>query len=159
MCFHVVVKILKRKKIFFLNVRLGTIFINQENEDVLHIAYVIQSIVYQKKFLVFSDGSNHDYHFITKESAEEFEEQFTCLGEHTKKLLSFSVPIEKEVARIDKKGKEITKTIFQRLQVIVTARFMANSSNLINNLSETIHKLKCRYGHNDKNVRLNKVKC
>ena len=100
-----VVKILKRKKFFFLNVRLGTIFINQENEDVLHIAYVIQSIVYQKKFLVFSDGSNHDYHFITKESAEEFEEQFTCLGEHTKKLLSFSVPIEKEVARIDKKRK------------------------------------------------------
>ena len=32
---------------------------------------------------------------------------------------------------------------------------MANSlSNLVNSLSEGIHRIKCKYGHDDKNVRL-----
>ena len=32
---------------------------------------------------------------------------------------------------------------------------MAGSlSNLVNNLSEGIHRIACKYGHNDKNVRL-----
>ena len=31
------------------------------------------------------------------------------------------------------------------------ARFMASSlSNLVNNLSEGIHRIKCKYGHDDK---------
>ena len=29
--------------------------------------------------IVFHNGSNYDYHFITKELAEEFKKQFTCL--------------------------------------------------------------------------------
>ena len=40
-----------------------------------------------------------------KELAEEFEEEVTCLGKNTGKQIIFSVPINKEVARIDKKGK------------------------------------------------------
>ena len=35
--------------------------------------------------------------------AEEFEEQFICLGENTEKYITFSVPIKKEVKRTDKK--------------------------------------------------------
>ena len=36
-------------------------------------------------------------------------------------------------------------------QFIDNARFMASSlSNLINNLSEGIHRIKCKHGHNDK---------
>ena len=36
-------------------------------------------------------------------------------------------------------------------QFIDNARSMASSlSNLINNLSEGIHRIKCKYGHNDK---------
>ena len=31
--------------------------------------------------VVFHNGSNYDYHFITKELANEFEGQFKCLGE------------------------------------------------------------------------------
>ena len=35
--------------------------------------------------------------------------------------------------------------------MIDSARFMAISlSNLINNLSEGIHEIKCKYGHHDK---------
>ena len=40
-----------------------------------------------------------------KELVEEFEKQFNCLREKTEKYLIFSAPIEKEVIRIDKSGK------------------------------------------------------
>ena len=33
---------------------------------------------------VFHNGPNYDCHFIIKELAEEFEEQFTCLVGNTK---------------------------------------------------------------------------
>ena len=59
--------------------------------------------MYLKKTpIAFHIGSNCDYHFIIKELAEEFEKQFTCLGENTEKYITFTVPIEKEVTRIDK---------------------------------------------------------
>ena len=45
----------------------------------------------------------------------------------------------------------LQKNVFHILQFIVSARFMASSlSNLANNLFEGIHKMKCKYGHNDK---------
>ena len=57
--------------------------------------------------------------------------------------------------RIDKKGKEIIKTISYRLQFIDSARFMASSlSNLVNKITERIHKRKFKYRHADKNVKL-----
>ena len=34
--------------------------------------------------------------FIIRELAEEFKDQFECLGENTEKYITFSVPIEKE---------------------------------------------------------------
>ena len=55
--------------------------------------------------IIFHNGSNHDYHFVIKKLVEEFEGQFTYLGENTEKYITFSVPIEKEVTRIDKKSK------------------------------------------------------
>ena len=60
---------------------------------------------------VFHNGSNYDYRFIIKELAEEFNKQFTCLGDNTEKYITFTVPIEKEVTRFDKNGGEITKNI------------------------------------------------
>ena len=65
--------------------------------------------------------------------------------------ITFTVPIEKEVKRIDKNGEKITKNIYNIFQFIDSARFMAGSwSNLVNNLSEGIHKIKCKYRHNNK---------
>ena len=41
------------------------------------------------------------------------------------------------------------------MQFIDSARFMVSSlSNLFNDLAEGIHKIKCKYGHNDKNMKL-----
>ena len=45
----------------------------------------------------------------------------------------------------------MTKNISYILQFIDSARFMASSlSNLVNNLCEGIHKIKCKFGHDDK---------
>ena len=47
--------------------------------------------------------------------------------------------------------KKLPKNINFRLQFIDSARFMASSlSNLVNNLSEGIQKIKCKHGHDDK---------
>ena len=35
--------------------------------------------------MVFHNGSNYDYYCIIKDLAEEFKNQFTCLGENTRK--------------------------------------------------------------------------
>ena len=79
---------------------------------------------------------------IIKQPAEEFEAKFNCLGENTEKYVTFSIPIVKEVKRIDKNGEEITKAISFRLQFIDSAKFMLSSlSNLIDYLSEGIHKI------------------
>ena len=87
--------------------------------------------------IAFHNGSNYDYHFIIKELAEEFKTQFTSLGENTEKYITFTVPIEKEVTRIDKNGEEVKKSISYILQFIYSTRFIASSSsNLVNNLSE-----------------------
>ena len=57
--------------------------------------------------IVFHNGSTYDYHFIVKELAEKF----TCLGENTEKyIITFIVPIQKEVPRIDENG-EVTNNI------------------------------------------------
>ena len=80
-----------------------------------------------------------------------FENQFNCFGENTEKYITFTVPIEKEVTKIDNNGEEITKNIFYKLQFIYISRFIASSlSRLVNNLSDGIHKIKCKYRHEDK---------
>ena len=54
---------------------------------------------------------NYDYHFIIKELAAKLEKQLTCLGENTEKYKTFTVPIEKEVTRIDKKENKLQKYV------------------------------------------------
>ena len=95
--------------------------------------------------VVFHKGSNYNYHFIIKELANEFDEQFECIGENTEKYKTFSVLIEKEVINIDKDGNENVITISYKIKFIDSARFMATSlPNLVHNLTEEIHKIKCK---------------
>ena len=78
---------------------------------------------------------------ISEELAEEFKKQFTCLEENT----------EKEVTRIDENGKEITKHRSYILNLLIAEdSWQAHYQNLFNNLSERIHRIKCKFGHNDK---------
>ena len=86
--------------------------------------------------IVFDIGSNYNYHFIIEKLIEELERKFTCLRLIIEKYITFSVPIENEVARTDQDGKEITKILSYLLQFINSTRFMASSlSNLANNLA------------------------
>ena len=121
-----------------------------EKRGAAHIICNSKHSLPKKIPVAFSNGSNYDYHFIIKELAEEFKKQFTCFGENTEKYITFAIQIEKEVARTDKTGEEATKNLSYILQFIDSARFMANSlSNLVNNLSEGIHGIKCKFGHSD----------
>ena len=87
--------------------------------------------------IVFHNGSTYDYHFIIKELVKEFEGNFECLGENTKKYITFSVPIKK---KIENKDMEIT----YKIKFIDSFRFMATSlSKLVDNLTEDIHGDKC----------------
>ena len=43
--------------------------------------------------IAFHNGSVYDYHFIIKQLAKEFKGKFDCLGENTKKYITFSAPI------------------------------------------------------------------
>ena len=68
----------------------------------------------------------------------------------------FTVLIEKEVTTIDKNGEEVAKHISYILQLFDSPKIMTRSlSNLVNNLSEGIHKIKCKFGHDDKKCELN----
>ena len=92
--------------------------------------------------MLFDNGSKHDYHLIIKEVPEEFQGEITCLGENSEKYINVSVPVEKDLKRIDKNGEEITETKSSKLKFIDRARFMAIPlSNLANNLVQRIHKI------------------
>ena len=92
--------------------------------------------------VAFHNGSNYDNRFIIKELLEELKKQLACSGENIEKYITFKIPIEKEVTRLDKNGEQITKNISHILQFIDNTGFMASSlSNLVNNLSEVIYRI------------------
>ena len=87
---------------------------------------------YKEIPVVFHNGSTYDYHFIIKQSAEELEGEFECLGENTEKYITFSVPLKKENDKI---------IITYKLKFIDSYRFMSTSlSNLADNLSGVYDK-------------------
>ena len=112
-----------------------------------------------KTFLiVFHNGSNYDYYFIIKELAEEFLKKINLLGEITEKYITFTVPIKKEVTKIDKIREQITKHISYILQLIDSTRFIVSSLSLVKNLSQEIHRIKCKYRHNNKKCETCEIK-
>ena len=55
--------------------------------------------------------------------------------------------------------KKLQKNISYILQFIDSARFMASSiSNLVNNLSEGIHSIKCKFAHDAKKCETGRIK-
>ena len=61
---------------------------------------------------------------------------------------TFIVPIEKEVTGNDKIWEEITKNISYTLPLLNVQDLC--QANIVNNLSEEIHRIKSKYRHNDK---------
>ena len=88
-------------------------------------------------FFFFDNGSNYGYHFITKESVNEFERQFKRLRENTEKYKTFSVLLKKYIAKIDKDGNENVTAISYKIKLCDNSRFTVTSlSNLVNDLTE-----------------------
>ena len=90
--------------------------------------------------VVFHNSSTYDYHFIIKNLAEEFEGEFECLGENTKKYITFLVPIKKEITKKDKIVK-----ISYKIKFIDCYTFISTSlSKLVDNLSGGLHNDNCK---------------
>ena len=100
----------------------------------MNIAHSICNLKYSKPketIAIFHDGSKYDYHFSVKELGEEFEGQFTCLGENTEKYTSY------RKRRFGKNGNKMTKVIFWKLIFFDSTRFMKiSSSDLVNKLTK-----------------------
>ena len=144
---YLIINMQKMKNI----VKLEIVLIIQGNIEVLCKITKCAVIKNSYSFYGYNYGYNYDYNFIIKHSAEEFKTKFSCLGENTEKYITFRVPIEKQATRIDKNVEEIKRNISFILQFIDSTRLMASSlSNIANNLSVGIHKIKCKYGHDDK---------
>ena len=76
--------------------------------------------MYPKKSpLVFHNGTNYDYHFIIKELPEEFKKHFPCLGENTEECISFIIPIENGVTKIDKNGGKLQKIYLSYYNLLI----------------------------------------
>ena len=89
--------------------------------------------------LLFTDTGSLVYEIETKDVYEDF------LEETTEKYKTFPLPIEKEVTNIDKDGNESAVTISYKIKFIDSATFIASSlSNLVDNLPEGNHKIKCK---------------
>ena len=54
----------------------------------------------KKIHVVFHNGSTYDYRLTIKQLAIEFKGEFECLGENTKKYITFSVSIKKNMIMI-----------------------------------------------------------
>ena len=86
----------------------------------------------------------HDYNFIIKELAKEFEGQFECLGENTEKYIIISVQSNKEIIKTDEQGNKKTINIPYKLKFIDSFTFMSTSlSSLLGNISDGLHCNKC----------------
>ena len=93
--------------------------------------------------VVFHNGFTYDYHFLIKKLAEEFKE-FECLDGNTEKYITFSVPIKKQITKIDKDDIDKITKISYKIKFIDSCRFMSTSlSNLVSNLSEGLRSDKC----------------
>ena len=61
------------------------------------------------------------------------------------KYKTISVPIKKKIIKIDKDGHETVEIKSYKIKFIDSERFIAHSSsNLVDNLTGTIHKNKCK---------------
>ena len=117
-----------------------TIVIILENTEVLLIELANLRYKTQKEIpVVLRNGSTYDYHFLIKELTEKSEGEFECLGENTKKYITFFSVNQKE-----NYGNDKITNISYKIKFVNRFRFMSSSlSNLVDNLSEGLHRDEC----------------
>ena len=65
-------------------------------------------------------------------------------GKYGKLQKKIYVPIVKQVTEVDKDGNESAVTMSSKIKRINSARFVATSISNLDNLTEGIHKFKCK---------------
>ena len=120
-------------------------FIHTEFEEILGISLYSLRIRENKDQNNGYFSPSDDYHFIIKILANNFEGQVEYLGENTEQYNFFPILIEQKVSNIDRDGNESIATISYKIIFVVNLTFMATPlSNLVDNLTEKIHKIKCK---------------
>ena len=88
--------------------------------------YDLKYSLSKKILIAFHNRSDYDLTII-KNLVKEFEKQFTCLEENTENYITFTVPVEEKVTRIDKNGEEITKKHSTDYNLLIVQDFLARS--------------------------------
>ena len=115
------------------------------------MSYVIWNIVCLKKFLYFFIMDQTMKSFYHKRVSRRIQTIVYLFRRKYWKIHNLRSSNKKKVTLIDKNREEITKNISYILQFIENTRFMASLlSNLVNNLSDGIHRIQCKLGHDDK---------
>ena len=66
------------------------------------------------------------------------------MTENKEQSKTFSIPIKKEIKKLDTDSNKSVVRITSKIKFIIKARFMTISlSNLVDKLAEEIHKIKC----------------
>ena len=67
-----------------------------------------------------------------------------ALTENKEQSKTFSIPIKKEIKKLDTDSNKSVVRITSKIKFIIKARFMTISlPNLVDKLAEEIHKIKC----------------
>ena len=110
-----------------------------------HSIYKLKLNIPNEIVVVFHKGLKYDFHLIVKELGNETDGQFDCIAENSEKYKTFSVPVTSEAVKIDKDGNKAKEFISSNIKFIDRLGFVATSlSNLVDNLSGRIDKLKCK---------------
>ena len=71
-------------------------------------------------------------------------DNLNALTENKEQSKTFSIPIKKEIKKLDTDSNKSVVRITSKIKFIIKARFMTISlSNLVDKLAEEIHKIKC----------------
>ena len=128
-------------------------------QSICNLKYSAPKNLKPKNPIVFSNGSNCDYHFIIKELAEEVKKTIYLFRRKHRKIHNFYGRNRKRsYENCYKREKKFQKITYIHIYIHIyilrfkdSTRFMAS---LLSNLSEVIHKNKREYGQDDKKVRL-----
>ena len=93
-----------------------------------------------------------------KDLKQDFEKELTCLQENTEKYKIISLPTTKEAQALVKMVKKLKKPYLTNLSLLIAqdlwqAHYASSLSNVIDNLAEGIHKIKCKYRQAYKKVK------
>ena len=120
-----------------------------ENRGASHSICDLKCNVPKKIPIVPHNGYNYDYQFIKKIQQKDLKHNLVVQEKDLKIYNIYSS--NRKFTSIAKNGEEIIKNLSYMLQFIDSVRFLTSLlSNLVNNFSERIHRIKYKLKQDDK---------